>query len=272
MSTSTRTDPQHLAGNALYGDDFTQDEIHAWFEDEREGYANLGEDKPGGGYSYHAVNILHGFRHLPKRGFRQALGVGAAFGYEFEPIADRLREVTILEPSQKLVGTQIGSVTPNYVVPDPSGIMPFDDGTFDLVLCFGTLHHIPNVSTVMSEIARVTEAGGYVLIREPIISMGDWRNPRTGLTKRERGIPLKLLDQMFREDGLEVVSRRFCFFPGTPRLARLTKTPAAYNSRVLTALDAVGSVVTRPLYRYHAAKQWQKVRPTNAFYVARKAG
>ena len=33
---------QYLSGKLLYGDDFTLEQINAWYEDEKEGYANLG--------------------------------------------------------------------------------------------------------------------------------------------------------------------------------------------------------------------------------------
>jgi len=271
VSTDTQSfEARFLSGAELYGDDFGDDQIAAWFEDEREGYAEL--DEASECYAYHAVNELHGFGRLPSGlSFRNALGVGSSFGEEFLPIVDRLNAVTILEPSDRLVSGSIGGkVTPSYVKPTPDGRMPFPDEAFDLVVCFGVLHHIPNVTTVMREIGRVTEPGGYVLIREPIISMGDWRTQRKpGITARERGIPLALLTAMFAQSGLEIVRRRVCFFPLTTRIARMVGTPA-YGSQILTRLDDWGSQITRPLYHYHAYRLWQKLRPTNAFYVARK--
>ncbi len=42
--------------------------------------------------------------------------------------------------------------------------LPFDDGSFDLVLSFGVLHHIREWPKVMSEVSRVLRPGGvYVL-------------------------------------------------------------------------------------------------------------
>ena len=73
------------------------------------------------------------------------------------------------------------------------GVIRYGGGYFDLIVCFGALHHIPNVSRIIGEFYRCSEKGGYVLMREPIISMGDWTKKRKGLTRRERGIPLKIL-------------------------------------------------------------------------------
>ena len=265
---------RYLSGRQLYGDDFSADELDAWFADEREGYADLGSGADDGGseYGYHALNARHGFRFLPKgRRFEHALGVGSARADEFIPIADRLAQVTVLEPSDQLVGGPLPSgVRPSYVKPSHTGQMPMAAATFDLVLCFGTLHHIPNVSTVLREIGRVTRPDGWVLIREPVISMGDWRTARKpGVTKRERGIPHSLLMSMAEDAGLQVKQSHWCGFPVTPRVGARLSQPA-YNSRALTVLDDIASRLTRPLYRYHAKSGWQKVRPTSAFLVCHK--
>ena len=46
--------------------------------------------------------------------------------------------------------------------------LPFSDGSFDLITCFMTLHHIPeeNMDILMEEINRVTKINGIVIIRE----------------------------------------------------------------------------------------------------------
>jgi len=272
LPNSATFESRYLSGAELYGDDFSPAEVAAWFEDEREGYAELGANEgDGSGYSYHQLNIRHGFRWLPPgRRFESALGVGAAYGAEFEPVADRLDEVTILEPSDQLVGTAIGDIEPVYFKPKPNGLMPFADAAFDLTVCFGTLHHIPNVSAVLGEIGRVTKSGGYALIREPIVSMGDWRGTRkAGITKRERGIPMHLLRQMVEASGFRIERAKVCVFPLMPRVGRVLHRPQ-YNSPFLTAVDEVASLVTRPLYRYHATTVAQKIRPTSLFVVARK--
>jgi SAM-dependent methyltransferase len=265
---------RYLSGRCLYGDDFASAELDTWFDDEREGYADLGPggDDSGSEYGYHELNRYHGFRYLPGQlRFEHALGVGSARADEFDPIAERIKRVTVLEPSDQLVGGPLATgVVPSYVKPSQTGIMPWTDETFDLVLCFGTLHHIPNVSTVLGEIGRVTRTNGWVLIREPVISMGDWRSPRKpGVTKRERGIPQRLLASMVQDAGLRIEQMHWCGFPMTPRLGAGLGL-AAFNSSALTVLDDVASRVTRPLYRYHADATWKKVRPTSAFLVCCK--
>lgn len=51
--------------------------------------------------------------------------------------------------------------------------MPFEDNTFDLVFCFATMEHVPDISSGFEEMARVTRQGGYVYsIAAPL-----WNSP-----------------------------------------------------------------------------------------------
>jgi ubiquinone/menaquinone biosynthesis C-methylase UbiE len=53
--------------------------------------------------------------------------------------------------------------------------MPFADNSFDIILMFKSLHHVPvtSMSHAMSEIARVLKPGGLAYISEPIFA-GDF--------------------------------------------------------------------------------------------------
>lgn len=48
--------------------------------------------------------------------------------------------------------------------------MPFEDATFDLVIFFNSLHHIPmeHMATALGEAARVTKSDGMVYVAEPV--------------------------------------------------------------------------------------------------------
>jgi len=58
------------------------------------------------------------------------------------------------------------------------------------------LHHIANVEprTLASWHAYCVR-GGLLVVRDPISWMGDWRQPRRGLTANERGLPLAWFEQ-----------------------------------------------------------------------------
>ena len=44
--------------------------------------------------------------------------------------------------------------------------LPFDDGAFPFVVCWGVLMHIPDVSRAVSELARVVAPGGWLIVSE----------------------------------------------------------------------------------------------------------
>jgi SAM-dependent methyltransferase len=259
-----------MRGDRLYGDDMSEAEILAWYADEGEGYANLGaSDKKGYRYVYHALNWWHGYRKINIEKGARVLGFGSAYGEELLPVLDVTLELTIIDPSDAFVRESVHGVPCRYIKPLPSGILPFEAGAFDLVTAFGVLHHVPNVSTVVQQLARVVRPGGIFLLREPVVSMGDWRQPRSGLTRHERGIPLPLLLRIMEDAGFTIESKQLCVFPPLKRIfGRLGID--TYNNKILTVLDAWLSKLSSPRLRYHAENAWQKVRPTSAFLVLRR--
>jgi len=253
-------------GKALYGDDFTSDEIEAWFRDEAEAYFELPQDQEIGLYSYHARNWRHGFRYLPESTFDHVLCLGGAFGDELQPVLSRAKHVTVLEPASGFQNPRF-----KYVTPNPSGRIPFADNSFDLVTCFGVLHHVPNVSAVIREMARCTKRSGWQLVCEPSHSMGNWEKPRRMLTRRERGIPHALMRKFILESGLQIVRERQCMFSLTSRMQYLlTKRQFVYNTPWITALDEY--ICGLPIWskRYHATNVLQKLRPHAVFFVLQK--
>lgn len=259
----------YLSGKKLYGDDFTLEQIDTWFKDEKEGYAELGaKNRETYKYPYHALNALHGFRYLTKSQFSHALGLGAAYGDEFEPLASKIQKVSIVEPSNAFASNAVCGMPATYVSPDPSGILPFATGTFDLVTCLGVLHHIPNVTFVVSEISRCMCEGGQALIHEPVVSMGNWTRMRPGLTKRERGIPLNLFREILRKNKLRIVNEALCVFPGVQRMGALGAS--VYNNGAWTLVDGILCRLFRPNLSYHAKSIWKKIRPTSVYFVVTK--
>lgn len=261
-----------LRGDRLYGDDLSDAEILAWYADEGEGYANLGASNTTGyRYVYHALNWWHAFRRIKIEQGAKVLGFGSAYGEELLPVLGVTRELTIIDPSDAFVRESVHGVPCRYVKPLPSGILPFEAGAFDLVTAFGVLHHVPNVTTVIQELARVVRPQGFFLLREPVVSMGDWRQPRTGLTRHERGIPLPILLRIVEDAGFTIESKHLCVFPPLNRICSRLGVDT-YNNKILTVLDAWLSKLFSWKLCYHAESAWQKVRPTSAFLVLRRNG
>lgn len=261
----------YLRGEVLIGDDYSPDQILRWFAEEEEGYANLGaNDRARYRYGYHALNWIHGFSALPLRPIPHALGLGSAYGEEFRPILDRIMNITIIDPSDQLAVKSIEGVPVKYKKPDPQGLIRFPDESFDLLTCFGVLHHIPNVSFLLKEMGRVVRKGAFVLIREPAVSMGDWRYSRPGLTMHERGIPERLMRSAIESAGLEITNSIYCDFAPIAKLGKILKIENIYNSPAITKLDALFCKMFAWNLRYHNERIWHKVAPSSIYWVCQK--
>jgi SAM-dependent methyltransferase len=263
-----------LAGEILYGDDFSEDELLQWYSDEREAYFTLSQasaDRPPQDvYEYAGLADRHGFRLLPQR-FEHVLGVGSGNGAELQPILDRTARLTVLEPSAGFAATKLKGKPVEYVKPAASNLMPFPAATFDLIVCMAALHHVANVSTVIQEMARVLKPGGYVILREPAVSMGDWRYPRAGLTKRERGIPVPLFRKFIAQARLRIVHERRCMFALLPRVAQPFLRKPVWTVGWVVRADELVCRLPWPRI-YHAKHAWQKLRAVAVAYVLQKPG
>jgi SAM-dependent methyltransferase len=267
-------DEKYLNGSELYGDDFTLDEIEKWFSEETEGYSDLGHNTmEEETYHFHALNRIHGLRyidHIPR--FSNVLGFGSAWGHEFLPLQDRIEKLYIIEPSEKMRSPALGKLIPDYRKPNVSGKIDFPDKTFDLITCFGTLHHIPNVSFVLSELYRVLAPNGYLLLREPVISMGNWMMQRPGLTKNERGIPQKYLKKQLLALGFTIHKQSFCLTM-TSFLVRIIpgfKVKPIFSYPLYIWIDKMLSKISWHNLHYHASRKIHRIAPESIFLILRK--
>jgi SAM-dependent methyltransferase len=262
---------EYFSGRKLYGNDFTLKQLEIWYESEKEGYAGeVLSRNESYAYKYHALNAYYGFPYLKARKDISALGLGSAYGQEFAPIRGRLKHITILDPSDQFAKTtSIDGVPVTYRRPVIDGSMEFADATFDLITCFGVLHHIANVSKVLSECHRTLAPGGLMLCREPIVTQGDWRRPRAGMTKNERGIPLALFKAMVSESGF--VTERASLFDFSPfgRIMHGVGVPTFANG-LTTRIDRMLSLIFSFNTRYHRVRTIEKLGPASLYLVLRK--
>jgi SAM-dependent methyltransferase len=269
MSSALSFEDKYLSGKELYGDDLPLAEIEKWYKDEDRGYYDLYAPAMAADYSYGYayLNHLHAFKFLKDRTFECCLALGCSQGADVLPLAKNVRRFVAVEPAEEWWSDNIGGTPATYMRPTVQGDIPLPSGSVDLVTAFSVLHHIPNASYVLSEIGRVVQSGGIFVLREPIHSLGDWRRPRRGLTRNERGFPLAWLDAQLETAGFRVIRRRFCMFPLSPRIATLLRMEAAYNHRWLTACDWAISWMTSWNLHYHRDSFFKKLAPHSAFYL-----
>lgn len=266
-----------LSGQALYGDNLSQMEIQAWYEQEETGYFDLrtrsnGVADPADRYAYEygALNYTHAISELLKSRFRCCVALGCASGDDVAPIAPVVDRFVAIEPAEKWWRTDIGGKPASYLKPAVNGTIHIESNTADLATSFGVLHHIPNVSYVTGEIARVLRSGGLFVVREPISWMGDWRRPRAGLTSNERGLPPKWFENMAEKCGFQIIRRRYCLFPPLISVARALGFSMPYASNTLTYLDWILSEAMRWNSRYRRDTFVKKLAPGSAFWILRK--
>ena len=260
-----------FAGNMLYGDDFSEEQLNVWYEEEKEGYSGVVLSKQEVyRYHYHELNLFHLFRHANIPQGANAIGLGSAYGDEFIPITNRLSKITIIDPSDKFAEHETLNGTPlEYRKPNLNGKLDFPDKHFHLATSMGALHHIANVTTVLREFHRCLTPGGYMLIREPIVTQGDWRHPRRGLTKNERGIPYRLFKSIVTDVGFQIEhSALFDFAPFTRIMAELGIP--AFTNPFTTRADRLLSLLFSFNTKYHRANFIQRFGPASLALVVRK--
>lgn len=267
--------PDTLLGRRLHGADLDEAGIAAWFADEQCGYADLvgdgGPDEDAKCTSGHAIRF-HALPWLGTRHFACCLALGAADGREYAPFAGRVDRFVAVEPGRKFWRSKIAGAPADYRLPSLHGTLTLADASCDLAASFGVLHHIPNVAEVLGEVARVLTPGAPFLIREPIVSLGDFRRPRPGLTRNERGIPHAMLDAMLAEAGFAVRAKRFVNFPGTRELPFRLGLASAWDNRAIVRLDSALASVTAWNARYWRPRLWDKLAPRSAYWIAERLG
>lgn len=260
---------RYFSGKELYGDDFDEAQILDWYREEERGYFDLvGAPVQGYAYEYRALNDIHGFSGLSRKFYRRCLAFGCATGDDVAQIAAAVDEFIAIEPAQAWWRDTIGGRPSNFLAPLANGEIPIPANSVDLVVCLGVLHHIPNVSKVIAEFGRVLKPEGILILREPISSMGDWRIPRKGLTKNERGLPPAWLQERLHGSGFTLRRRRHCMFSALSIVAAKMGIDRPYNHRWFVWVDWALSSLFRFNAKYRRSTFLEKLAPGSVFIVA----
>lgn len=263
----TELAPEVISGDALYGDDFDAESISRWFEaEEHEHYDMAHRDYV---YPYHSLNVHYAYKGLAGKRFERLLALGCARGDEILPIADQIDEIVAVEPAKAWWSDRIGNTPARFIMPRPDAKIELADRSVDLITCFGVLHHIPNVSTVLRELARVAKPNAIFALREPSHSMGDFRVHRPGLTRNERGISPKWLLKHAQAAGWAVESAVHHDIGALTRLMDRLGISRNENPS-LVYLDRLLAFLTQWNYRYWRTSVWHKVAPNSMSYLLRR--
>lgn len=258
-----------FSGNLLYGDDFSDEQLLSWFKEEDNAFYEM----------HYSPTYTYPFFALDKKVLRKALlniknnatilGIGSGDGQELKSFIEKIGTAYIIENGNYSLIDELKDRTvlmkANY-----KGVLPFEDNKFDFIVCFSSLHHIANISFVMAELFRVLKPSGYLFIREPIVSMGDWRVKRPGLTKNERGIPIKVFREIIHKTGFRIEKEAIWNFRPLSKLVNVFYKKSIFNNTLLSHLDLFFSKIFLFNYRYHSKSWWHKMMPSSVFYILSK--
>lgn len=266
-----------LSGQTLYGDNLSLSQIQAWYDQEETGYFDLLHDVYGitdadnqYSYEYEALNHFHAISMLLGSRFNCCVALGCAAGDDVTPLAPVVDRFIAIEPAEKWWRAEIGGKPAIYLKPAVTGSIELSSNSADLATAFGVLHHIPNVSHVTGEIARILRPGGLFVVREPISWMGDWRKRRPGLTANERGLPLQWFEKTARESGFTIVRRHLCMFRPVSFAAKKLGVSIPYASKLVTLTDWVCSEMLRWNICYRRDSLVKKIAPGSAFWILKR--
>jgi SAM-dependent methyltransferase len=104
-----------------------------------------------------------------------------------------------------------------YLVADASAL-PFDDGSFDLVVAYNSLMDVDDMPGAVSEAGRVLEAGGRfcVCVTHPFFDSGEWEShaPDARFVIQGSYFGKRRFEGTFERNGLTITFRGWCYSLG----------------------------------------------------------
>ena len=264
--------PSTLLGHSLEGNDLDYQGLVSWYADEERGFFETNNEfhyKEGFTYDQIGLNWLHG-RPIRGKHFPLALAFGCAQGYDIANLPITVDRYIAIEPTPEFWSDRIDGKPAEYRRPNINGKIDLPDSHVDFVCAIGCLHHIANVEYVVSELARVLKPGGYLFIREPIISMGDFRLNRPGLTKRERGIPAELMKTYLTRSGIRITNTVYCSVNPLKSFFNKLRVYAPYNHKLFVICDYILSRLLSFNAKYYRPSIKDKFAPGSMAYVGIK--
>ena len=152
-------------------------------------------------------------RFVPLTGQEHALDAGTGTGALALALAPLVRQVVGVDLVPELLEEarrQSSDVSNLTFLEGDVTRLPFADGSFDLVTCARTLHHVARPELAVAELARVTRPGGQILVVDqvapvdPLVALTLDRFERARDPSHARLLPDIDLRHLFEANGLVV--------------------------------------------------------------------
>jgi SAM-dependent methyltransferase len=114
------------------------------------------------------------------------LDVACGAGHASEQVASNVRQVVGIDLTPALLAAgrerlEAAGITNVLLQEGDAASLPFVDGSFDLVMCRSSLHHMPDPGAAVDEMARVCRRGGRVVVSDMIVPASELRDAFDGL-------------------------------------------------------------------------------------------
>lgn len=258
----------------LRGNNYSKKDTEKWYREE-EDYHNQFRGGRGEKYwiIYETFNERYAFnKFLNLSSESKVLSFGCAEGNDLEKIYKKNKfRLYGIEASNELIKAFCKKF-PKAEIQKSNiyGNIDYNDNFFDYVIVLGVLHHIPNVSFVLSELYRTLKRGGRIIIREPISSMkpkNKWRK-NDKISPNERGIPINFMKKEIEKLGLKILSIQKAYYAP---LMRIIKAFSCFQNfpNLIYYIDKLCCSFPIP-YKYHRESIFAKCAPGSAYYIAEK--
>lgn len=170
--------------------------------------------------------------------------------------------VSLREAGFDVVSADINEYDETFVKADMTKPLPFEDGSFDLVMCLEGIEHVLNPHDLLGELFRVCKVGGRVIITTPNVTMMYSRLQFlfTGTAHQFHYAQLRDLPPGAMDDRFHVspVSFERLWYEGAywgARVERLGKTDRIKRKALMPLyllVQGLGALWTRSLYTRRA--------------------
>jgi ubiquinone/menaquinone biosynthesis C-methylase UbiE len=150
--------------------------------------------------------------------YQHALDAGCGRGLYTRILLERANEVSALDYSENHINAlkrRLGHLSKLSLHVGSADNLPFDSQQFDLVIHCEVLEHIDDDKKVLSEIFRILQPGGKLVISVPVppAPFYDSEHVREGYT-------LEQISQLLKDSGFEILRYQYCMFDISKRIMK----------------------------------------------------